>query len=526
MNYKSLKIFVSLIFLLFALSSCANQMGKAKTKPKKFKHDTPLIKEDVRALGKIEVEKSAEMGPTPVEGDFKKLEKRKQISSVKEKNYLLIPDEYMLLKQKVTFKFQNLDYKEAMSLMAKVGDVNILVGEEVAGAITAELSDVPWDKAFNALLDMKNFAADIDVASNIIRVHSPATLTSQESYKSARASAVRKKVELEDSVEPVVSEIFSLYYITPSEAKATISELFTATGDAGGYSPIQITEEKTTRSIIVRGKTKDLDVVDKVIREIDVRTKQVLIEAFIVEASSSFEKALGTALGGAYTRKGTRIGGTRGGSTVGAPFGSGSELSSGTANLGAAGGGAADDIFQFPAVGGATPSGIGILRKMSSSVLKVQIEALELRGLGKTISNPKLFTLDNQVASIIQGVQIPVAGSGDTAPSFKDAALKLTVTPSIIGDGNVLLQLQVNNDSPTTGDPANVGINTMEIKTKLLIADGDIVVIGGIKKNIMSDAKETVPGMDKLPIIGKMFKGTNEKDIMNELLVFIAPRIL
>jgi len=105
------------------------------------------------------------------------------------------------------------------------------------GAITAELSDVPWDKAFNALLDMKNFAADIDVASNIIRVHSPATLTSQESYKSARASAVRKKVELEDSVEPVVSEIFRLYYITPTEAKATISELFTSTGDAGGYSP-------------------------------------------------------------------------------------------------------------------------------------------------------------------------------------------------------------------------------------------------------------------------------------------------
>jgi len=526
MNYKSLKILVSLFFLLFALNGCADQLGKAKSKPEKFKHNTPLIKDDVRKLGKLEIEKSSEMGPTPVEGDFKKLEKRKQISSVKEKNYLLIPDEYMLLKQKVTFKFQNLDYKEAMSLMAKVGDVNILVGEEVAGAITAELSDVPWDKAFNALLDMKNFAADIDVASNIIRVHSPATLTSQESYKSARASAVRKKVELEDSVEPVVSEIFRLYYITPTEAKATISELFTATGDAGGYSPIQITEEKTTRSIIVRGKTKDLDVVDKVIREIDVRTKQVLIEAFIVEASSSFEKALGTALGGAYTRKGTRIGGTRGGSTVGAPFGSGSELSSGTANLGAAGGGAADDIFQFPAVGGATPSGIGILRKMSSSVLKVQIEALELRGLGKTISNPKLFTLDNQVASIIQGVQIPVAGSGDTAPSFKDAALKLTVTPSIIGDGNVLLQLQVNNDSPTTGDPANVGINTMEIKTKLLIADGDIVVIGGIKKNIMSDAKETVPGMDKLPIIGKMFKGTNEKDIMNELLVFIAPRIL
>ena len=136
--------------------------------------------------------------------------------------------------------------------MAKIGDVNILVGDDVAGAISAELSNVPWDKAFNALLDMKNFAADIDVASNIIRVHSPATLTSQESYKSARALAVKKKVELEDSVEPIISEIFRLYYISPQEAKATITELFTSTSGTGSsFIPIQVTEEKTTRSIIV-----------------------------------------------------------------------------------------------------------------------------------------------------------------------------------------------------------------------------------------------------------------------------------
>ena len=327
MKFKSFKLLALFPLLLFMLSGCeTTQFGKKSKKV--FKHDTPLIKQDVKTLGKKELEKSAAMGPIPIEGDIKKLEKRKQISSVKEKNYLLIPEEYMLLKQKVTFKFQNLDYREAMGLMAKVGDVNILVGEEVAGSITAELSDVPWDKAFNALLDMKNFAADIDVQSNIIRVHSPSTLTSQESYKSARASAVRKKVELENSVEPIVSEIFRLYYITPAEAKATITELFTAIGEGTSFSPIQVTEEKTTRSVIVRGKAKDLDVVDKVIREIDVRTKQVLIEAFIVEASSTFEKALGNKLGAAYTRRGTRAGGTIGGSSVGAPTGSGASIDS------------------------------------------------------------------------------------------------------------------------------------------------------------------------------------------------------
>ena len=178
---------------------------------------------------------------------------------------------------------------------------------------------------------MKNYAADIDVASNIIRVSTPSNLTSQESYKSARASAVKKKVELEDSVEPIISEIFRLYYISPAEAKATITELFTTVGTGSSFMPIQVTEEKTTRSIIVRGKEKDLDIVDKVIREIDKRTKQVLIEAFIVEATSTFEQALGKKMGAAYTRNRERIGGTIGGSSVGAADGSGAALSESTA---------------------------------------------------------------------------------------------------------------------------------------------------------------------------------------------------
>ena len=294
------------------------------------------------------------MGPTPVEGDVVKLNKKKKISSVKEKNYLLIPEDYDLLKQNVTFKFQNLDYKEAMNLMAKIGDINIMVGEDVAGSVSAELNDVPWDKAFNALLDIKSYAADIDVASNIIRVATPSTLTSQESYKSARASAVKKKIEIEDSVEPIVSEIFRLYYISPAEAKATMLELFTQTAGTGSFVPIQVTEENTTRSIIVRGKEKDLDVVDKVIREIDVRTKQVLIEAFIVDATSKFEKRLAAKLGGAYSRKSLRMAGTGGdGPTItsGVSGSEGADFTSDTAAITGAGSGGNDGILNFNASG-------------------------------------------------------------------------------------------------------------------------------------------------------------------------------
>ena len=509
MNFKFI---TPTILLLIFLTGCTTD---GKFKKGGFKHNTPLIKdEDIRVTGKETVDKTVELGPQPIEGDVIKLGKRKQISSQQKTNYLLIPESYKSLKQNVSFKFQNLDYKEAMNLMAQAGDINILVGEEVAGSINAQLVDVPWDKAFNAILDLKNFAADFDVSSNLIRVHSPANLTAQESTKSARASAVKKKVELEDSVEPIISEIFRLYYITPAEAKKTLTELFASIDD--NFSPIKITEEKTTRSVIVRGKETDLDIVDKIIKEIDVRTKQVLIEAFIVEANSDFERALGTRLGGYYNRQGRIIGGVQNASTGDGP------ANAGTAVLGAA----TDSLTDFSAAG--ATSGIGILKKTGSAVLKAEITALEIEGLGKTISNPKVFTLDNQVATITQGEEIPYASSGDggTDTQFKEAALKMTVTPSIIGDGNVLLDIQVNNDTPNRSNPGDPAINKMEISTKLLVADGDIVVIGGIKKNNVASSKRGIPGAGNVPVVGKLFKGTTKADTMNELLVFIAPRIL
>ena len=516
MNTKNIKIFLVIIFSVIFLNGCATgPMSKGKSKG--FKHNTPLIKEDVKKTGKIEVEKTVDMGPQPVIGDTQLLEKRKKISSQQKRNYLLIPDEFASLKQDVTFKFKNLDYKEAMLLMGKVGGINILVGDEVAGSISAELNQVPWDKAFNALLDMKNYAADIDVSSNLIRVHTPSTLTAQENYKSTRAAAVKKKVELEDSVEPIVSEIFRLYYISPAQAKTTINELFTSTG-ASGFSPIQITEEVTTRSIIVRGKDEDLDVVDKIINEIDVRTKQVLIEAFIVEADSDFERALGTRLGGAYQRGQESVGGITGGTTANSAIGTSS----------AALGGASDSLTDFSGVAAGATSGIGILKRTGSAVLKAEITALETLGLGKTISNPKVFTLDNQTANIKQGeeIQFQATGSEGANTSFKPAVLELSVTPSIIGDGNVLMDIRVSNDSVNrkfTGEPS---IDKMEITTKLLIADGDIVVIGGIKKNEVFDTKDSVPGLGNVPVLGNLFKGQKKSDSMDELLIFIAPRVL
>jgi len=514
MNTKRLINYFGLLLFAFVLSGC--QTMKSANKP--FKHNTPLIKEDIRKQGKAEIQKTLELGPKPASGK-KVYGKRKKISSEAQRNYLLIPDSFPQLKQRVTLKFKNLDFKETMNLMGKVGEINILVGDEVAGAISAELVDVPWDKAFQALLDMKNYASDIDVSSNLIRVHSPENLTAQENYKSDRAQAVKRKVELEDSVEPIISEIFRLYYITPEQAKVTIEELFTQRSGDTSYIPIQVTEEKTTRSIIVRGKERDLDVVDKLMKEIDIRTKQVLIEAFIVEANSDFERALGARLGGYYQRGAEVVGGITGGSSGAA---AGTDLNT-VSGLGSA----TDSLSNFAATG--ATSGIGILKRTGSGVLKAEITALETLGLGKTISNPKVFTLDNQSATVTQGEEIPyqTTSEGTTTTSFKEAALKLEVTPSIIGDGNVLLSIKVNNDTPNrAAESDEPPINKMEIVTKLLVADGDIVVIGGIKKNVIATSKGQTPGLGNMPVIGNLFKGTSKADNLDELLVFIAPRIL
>ena len=139
-------------------------------------------------------------------------------------------------------------------------------------------------------------------------------------------------------------------------------------------------------------------------------------------------------------------------STIGETEGTGGAISPGTAAIG----GASDNIFSSNAVGAAT-SGIGVLRRTGSAVLKLQLDALETEGLSKTISNPKLFSLDNQTASIKQGVQIQLPGSGDTGPQLVDAALILKITPSVIGDGNVLMEIQVNNDTPDRTNPGSIG---------------------------------------------------------------------
>ena len=289
------KILITLSFIV-SLQSCATT-GK---NPKSVHGDKPLIDTaKIIVEGRADMDKKIIDGPKPYDTSIPRADKRKTITTENVKNYVNISDEYTNLKQMVDINFQGLDFKYVMSLMADIADINILVGDEVSGTVNAKIDNVGWDVAFQTLLDMKTLVADVDVTNGIIRVHTPEKLTAQETAKSARAEVLKKKIALEESVEPILAEIFRLYYISPTQAKTTLEALFATQGAEGAstMSNLSITVEDTTRSIIVRGHEPDLDTIDAVIREIDVKTKQVLIEAFIIDATSNFAKALGARVG-------------------------------------------------------------------------------------------------------------------------------------------------------------------------------------------------------------------------------------
>ena len=526
---KTIKILIT-ILLALTLSGCKTlDTFKDEKNRDGIKETTLIDREKIVTEGEVSIEKNVDSGPKPKILKKPKEAKRKTLTTENVKNYVSIPDTYKNLKQDISINFQGLDFKYAMGLMADIGEINIIVGEEVSGTVTAKLDNVPWDVTFQTILDMKTLGADYNAADGVIRIHTPEKLKGQEEFKAERAETLKTKLALEESVEPILAQMFKLYYIEPAQAKSTLENLFGLGGDSGGgegetavgsvSSNLSITVESTTRSIIVRGYQKDLDIVDAVVKEIDVRTKQVLIEAFVVEADKTFSKGLGSRIAAmsketsADPSRSSVISGTTGGAAT----------TPGGIALGAAAGTVTENGLT-----GAT-SGIGIIKTFSTAALKIELEALESLGTTRIVSSPSVFTLNNQEAKVTQGTEIPytVIVDGEATVEFKEVALSLTVTPSIIGDGNVLLDILVSNDSPdTTLGTDEPAIKTNEIDTKLLITDGDIVVIGGIKIDSAESTGSATPGLSKVPVVGNLFKGKSTTDKLDEMLIFIAPRVV
>ncbi len=421
---------------------------------------------------------------------------------------------------KVTVNFVNTDMRNVAKLFAEITGANVIVGDEVKSLVTAKLRNAPWDVALDGILKMYGLAWHHDRRNNLIRIHSQETLDKRMEAERKRIEDVRKTAEGKLALETRQTEIFRLYYTKPAKLKDEIQAIFKTTGQA--TIPVEAIVDERTNSLIVKGTREEMDLVAKLIEKLDIRTRQILIEAFIVEALDNFQEEFGARTGlmkqaSNWGQTGT-IGGTIGATAAGT-----------AANV------PADMTFATNSglVSNAAPTAplgsIGVMLQGTSAALKVELTALEKLGLSKIVSNPRLFTMDNEEATITDGVQIayPVAGTGagQITYEFKDAALKLVVTPTIVGDGNVQLAVTVNKDTPvyTTTPP---GIDKREIKSKLLIKDGAIAVIGGIYTQTKADNTNKVPGLGDIPVIGGLFRSNQQIDQRRELLIFLSPSII
>ena len=416
----------------------------------------------------------------------------------------------------VNLNFVDVDIRELAQAMTQISGVNILVGDEVDGTVTVKINNVPWDKALDNILRIKGLSKSVDPGSNIIRIQKPETVLARDEFERKRLEEVSKQIAAKRIVSTQVTEIFRLYYTKPAVVKKQLEAIFGGnTGAAGSASTrppggiVEVTTDDRINSIIVKGTQSEMELVAKLISKLDIRTQEVLIEAFIVEASDDWQYELGSRFGFNNTVAKAGAGGP-------------------TSSIGGVIGDAANaNIFSRPVVG--APFGMGYLFQTTATQLRVELTAMEKLSLVKIVSNPHVFTMDNEEAVVIDGVQIPYpvpgVGTNQITYEFKDAALKLTATPSIVGDGNLFLNMIVNKDSPnySTQPPS---INKREVRSKLLIQDGTIAVIGGIYDQTKENTVEKVPVLGNIPGLGSLFSYTKKADKKTQLLVFIAPKIL
>ncbi len=495
--------------------------------PNKEASDSKALKIEAREIinqREQQIAEHARLGPVVADAmtHSQQQQRRTFIGKEEQQNYLEVKTSDSF---PISLQFDKVEVHQAFALFAEIIERNILVGDEVSGEISARIHNVPWDKALDALLNMKDLAKHVDHEANIIRIHKRNILVGQESFNRQRAEALKQAQQLKETLEPLHTEIFQLHYAEPEQVKEGVeSVLATLTG--GGRTTITV--DQRTRSLIVQSSQQNLDLVERLVARMDQRTEQVLIEAYIVEVKDSFREEFGARLGMAYRKMSAgyrdfEMSGTNA-PTVVSSHGGGESAGEYETTLASAG---ANDIFNHLISGG---SAIGLLNRTGVFDLKLELSALEADGITNIISNPRVFTLDNTVATIEQGDQIPYKSStADGVPTteFKDAKVSLQVTPSIVGDGNLLLDLEVHKDSV---EAQNVGseppITQRIIKTQLLVSDRSTVVIGGIYTQTTTEATQKVPFLGDLPGIGALFRKETDNDERKELMIFISPYIV
>jgi type IV pilus assembly protein PilQ len=413
--------------------------------------------------------------------------------------------------EKLSLNFQNVEIRSVLQVIADFTGLNIITSDTVQGNLTLRLKDVPWDQALDIILKSKNL--DKRKNGNVVLIAPKDEL------------AAREKLEFESKqqiteLEPLLTESFKLKYQKAEE----MQKILGAGGAAGGSRILSkrgsAVVDTRSNTIFVQDVPSRLDELRRLINEIDVPVRQVLIEARIVIADDKFSRQLGVRFG----VQAQRVGNANSTGVGGNLSDSGS-----AASAGITGPNANALNVNLPVVGAAGSLALTFLNLGTGPLVNVELSALEADNRGKVISSPRVITSDKQKAVIEQGTEIPyqqASSSGATNVSFKPAVLSLSVTPQITPDDKIIMDLEVKKDSVGLIFAGIPSIDTKKVTTQILVDNGETAVLGGIYEQTMRNDVTKVPLLGDIPVLGALFRTNSKQDDKTELLIFITPRII
>jgi type IV pilus secretin PilQ/predicted competence protein len=416
----------------------------------------------------------------------------------------------------ISVNLKDVDLRDFFRLIHEISGLNVVLDPAVKGALTIVLDEVPWDQALDIVL--QNNGLNKQLNGNVLRIATRDTLK-----KEAETQRDLEKAQTEAVAPVTVTRVLS--YGKAAGMKDTLKKFLSARGD--------ILADERSNQLIIRDIPSVIPTIDNLIRQLDRKSQQVEIEARVVSASRSFAQDIGTELGfgGSATHGRSLFGGSPavGGSGVTGNIPAPVVIS---ATGGTTGNGATSGLPLLTNLGAGVPtSGFGFSHRSPNFALDFFITAAEAKGVGKLLSKPKVITQNNEKATVKQGTKLPIQTTINNTISvqFIDAVLKLEVTPQITAEGTVFMDVLVENTQIDTGIPRVSGIpalNTQSAETKVLVADGGTVVIGGIIISSQRVDITEVPLVGSLPLIGHLFKRTNVNIQSQELLFFLTPRII
>jgi len=431
--------------------------------------------------------------------------------------------------EKLSLNFQDIEVRSVLQLIADFTDLNLVASDTVSGRITLRLKNVPWDQALELILKTKGL--DKRQVGNVLLVAPAAEIAAREKLELENQRQIAELAPLRTEFIQVryanATELYKLFNTSASGRGAGPAGAAAASA-AGGRSSIvssrgSVIVDERTNSIIMTDTSDRLEEFRKVIAQLDIPVRQVLIESRIVTATTNFSEELGIRWGGASisNQNGTTI--KTGGSltTLG-------ELQNGLITPPISVSSPEDLVVDLGAAAtDATTFGIGFTG--ANYLVDLEISAAAADGHAEVVARPKVITADKQMATIHSGTEIPyqeASSSGATSVSFKEAVLSLEVTPQITPDDRIIMQLKVNQDSVGQVYNGVPSINTNEVRTQVLVDNGQTVVLGGIFKNSTTTSTSKTPFLGDLPYVGRLFRRDLDQSEKQELLIFITPRII